>query len=234
MTTYVLVHGGIHGAWCWDQVTPLLTAAGHQVVTPELPFEDAQAGALTWANTVIREMDAAGAGAEIILVGHSMAGLTLPVVATLRRVTRMIFLGAVVPVPGRSFIDAIADEPRALIFPRELGESDATALGASWESARAGFYHDCSEPVARQAYSRLRPMSLVANTERCPVDQWPDVPSSYIVMTEDHAVDPQWSRWVARGRLGADLHELPGSHSPFLSRPSELASLLLLIGASRP
>ena len=28
MATFVLVHGAWHGAWCWDRVTPLLTAAG--------------------------------------------------------------------------------------------------------------------------------------------------------------------------------------------------------------
>jgi hypothetical protein len=31
---------------------------------------------------------------------------------------------------------------------------------------------------------------------------------------------------VAHDRLGAELVELPGSHSPFLSRPGELASVL--------
>jgi hypothetical protein len=36
MTTYVLVHGGWHGGWCWKKVAPLLRAAGHEVATPTL------------------------------------------------------------------------------------------------------------------------------------------------------------------------------------------------------
>jgi hypothetical protein len=36
-----------------------------------------------------------------------------------------------------------------------------------------------------------------------------------------------WAKRVARDRLGADLIELPGSHSPFLSRPNDLAAVLL-------
>jgi hypothetical protein len=39
-------------------------------------------------------------------------------------------------------------------------------------------------------------------------------------------VSPDWSRRIARDWLGADLIELPGSHSPFYSRPKVLAALL--------
>ncbi len=28
----VLVHGGAHGAWCWEPLTPLLDGAGHDVM----------------------------------------------------------------------------------------------------------------------------------------------------------------------------------------------------------
>jgi hypothetical protein len=38
MATFVLVHGGWHGAWCCYHVVPLLTAAGHSVTTPASPI----------------------------------------------------------------------------------------------------------------------------------------------------------------------------------------------------
>jgi pimeloyl-ACP methyl ester carboxylesterase len=63
-------------------------------------------------------------------------------------------------------------------------------------------------------------------TERCPIDVWPDVPSTYILMTDDRAVNPAWSRRVAKDRIGANLIELGGGHSPFYSRPVELAQVL--------
>ncbi|MDA0770454.1 MAG: alpha/beta hydrolase, partial [Chloroflexi bacterium] len=37
MSTYVLIHGAYHGGWCWDKVVPLLEAAGHKAVAPDLP-----------------------------------------------------------------------------------------------------------------------------------------------------------------------------------------------------
>ena len=52
------------------------------------------------------------------------------------------------------------------------------------------------------------------------------MPSTYILTTEDAAVSNGWSRRVAAGRLGADLIELSGSHSPFYSRPADLADVL--------
>ena len=36
MASFVLVHGGGHGGWCWSRVAPLLRAAGHEVYTPTL------------------------------------------------------------------------------------------------------------------------------------------------------------------------------------------------------
>ena len=43
MATFLLIHGAWHGAWCWDRVVPLLRAAGHDVVAPDLPAHGADA-----------------------------------------------------------------------------------------------------------------------------------------------------------------------------------------------
>ena len=93
--------------------------------------------------------------------------------------------------------------------------------------SRDGFYQDCDEATARRAFERLRPQSMTVFTEPCPIETWPDVPSTYILMTDDRAVGQDWSRRVARDRLHADLVELGGGHSPFLSRPAELADVLV-------
>jgi pimeloyl-ACP methyl ester carboxylesterase len=232
VTTFALVHGGQHGGWCWEQVVPLLQAAGHGTVAPDLPFEDEGAGAREWAAVVLDALDAIDAGDDVVLVGHSMGGLALPVVAARRPVRGMVFVGALVPVPGRPVAEVMAEEAPSVIFDSSLGDAAASPTGVSWEAARAGFYQDCPEDVARRAYQRLRPMSLVAHTEPCPLEEWPDVASVSIVMTDDRAVSPDWSRRVATGRLGAPIHELGGGHSPFLSQPAELAELLVEVAGS--
>jgi hypothetical protein len=55
----------------------------------------------------------------------------------------------------------------------------------------------------------------------------PDVPRRYILCADDHIVGPDWSRREAPARLGVEPVELPGSHSPLMSRPRELVDLLL-------
>lgn len=224
MTTFALVHGGAHGGWCWELVAPELEAMGHRTVAPDLPFEE-QAGARAWAQCVVDALEAVGADTDTVVVGHSLGGMCVPVVASMRPVRRMVFLGAMVPVPGRVYADYLAEEPDAITFDATV-DGERGRAGISWPAARLGFYQDLEEDVARRAFDRLRSGGTAVFGEVCPIDRWPDVPSTYILMSEDRAVNPAWSRRVARDRLGADLVELAGGHSPFYSRPRELAEVL--------
>lgn len=67
---------------------------------------------------------------------------------------------------------------------------------------------------------------LAPELEPCPLAGWPDAERTYVLCREDRAVSPAWSRRAAWERLGVEPLELPGSHSPFLSRPAALAALL--------
>jgi hypothetical protein len=87
-------------------------------------------------------------------------------------------------------------------------------------------YSDCTPEDAEWAWSRLRPQSRAAQNERCPLDRLPDLLTSYVVCRDDRMVSARWARNAARDRLGIDPIEIEGGHSPFLSRPRELAGLL--------
>ena len=75
--------------------------------------------------------------------------------------------------------------------------------------------------------ARLRPQARKPSVEASPLVAWPEVPSVSVLCRDDAAIDPAWSRQAARERLGVDALELDGHHSPFLSRPAELADLLV-------
>lgn len=68
-----------------------------------------------------------------------------------------------------------------------------------------------------------------AMTEVCPLQAWPEVPSSYIVCTEDRTISSDWSRRASHDLLGVKAIELPGGHCPYLSRPANLADVLTSI-----
>jgi pimeloyl-ACP methyl ester carboxylesterase len=234
MTTFALVHGAWHGAWCWERLTPELEARGHRVVAVDLPCDDPAATFETYADVVVKALE--GEDERVVVVGHSLAGLTIPLIAARRPVSRLIYLCALVPMPGRSFAEQTALEPDTLL-PEYQRARDAGALSAPdelgrthWvdqDAVRQVLYADCSERDAAAAFERLRPQAQGPYAHACPIDAFPDTPPrTSIVCSDDRIVSPTRSRAIATGRLGADLIELPGSHSPFLSRPGDLAEVL--------
>ncbi len=227
MTTFGLVHGAWHGAWCWAHLEPELERLGHRVVTVELPCEDPGETFATYADRVV----AAFSGEEdLVLVGHSLAGLTIPIAATKLPVDRLMFVCAVLAAPGLSFADQLKREQDMLAPGRAAGLSEPDDLGRrSWvdfDVAWNTLFGDCDEASARWAYDQLRPQALAPYDEPCPLDSLPAVECSYIACSDDRLVNPGWSIRAARERLGVEATVLPGSHSPFLSRPAELARLM--------
>jgi pimeloyl-ACP methyl ester carboxylesterase len=192
-----------------------------------MPTDDPAAGARAYAQVVV---DALGeeAGDDVVVVGHSLGGMTVPVVAAMRPVRRMVFLGAMVPAPGEVYGEFLATQPDALTggTPPPAPEGSTVRPPRTWEVALENYFLDVEPELARRSWQRIRAQSPTLFTERCPLDEWPDVPSSYILMTDDRSVSPDWSRRIARERLGVEAIELPGSHSPFLSRPGHLADVL--------
>jgi pimeloyl-ACP methyl ester carboxylesterase len=225
-----LVHGSYHGAWCWELLTPELERLGHRVVAMDLPISDPTLGAADYARAIeVAIDDSLDPGSEPILVGHSMAGLVTPLVAARRPIRRLVFLAAFLASPGTSANDQRAAEPIDGRVP--LATEEWTDLGDDvWmvgpNTATELFFDDAPPDVARWATQRLRPQSYAVLNETTPLAAWPDVESRVIVCRDDRAINPDWVRTAARERLGAKAIELDGSHSPFLTRPAELASVL--------
>ncbi len=223
---FVLVHGSYHGAWCWDRLTPELERRGHRVVAVNLPISDPAFGAADYARTV---EDAIPRRSKPIVVGHSMAGLVIPVVASHRPVRRLVFLAAFLPSPGLSATDQRSSEPiDGKVAPKtaewtDLGD-DVWMVGPA--TATELFFHDATPADARWATQRLRPQAYRVMHETTPITAWPDVDSRSIVCRNDRAINPDWVRAAARDRLGTEAVEIDGAHSPFITRPAELAALL--------
>jgi pimeloyl-ACP methyl ester carboxylesterase len=224
---FVLIHGAYHDSWCWHLLRQELLRQGHQVVAPDLPTDDPEAGADGYASLVLKAIEPSGEPA--ILVGHSLAGLTLPVVAARMPTQLMVFLCALLPVPGLSFDQQGAQMDSGF---RASQPPIANADGStSWpeEGAIETYYHDCEAGLARQAARRLRRQQWRVTQEPTPLTAWPDVAAKYIVASHDRAIAPDYCRQIARDRWHVDPIEIDSGHSPFLSGPVELARLLLAL-----
>src|SRR5580704_8966993 len=79
MSTYVLIHGSWHGAWCWYKITARLEAAGHTVIVPDLPGHGRDwtpPGGITmqdFVNAIVQVLDATAE--PVVLVVHSRNGV---------------------------------------------------------------------------------------------------------------------------------------------------------------
>jgi pimeloyl-ACP methyl ester carboxylesterase len=230
MATFGLVHGSWHGAWCWTRLVPELEARGHRTVAPDLPIEDPDAGLTRYAEVVARALS--DVDDDVILVGHSFAGSTIPLIARHRPLRHLVFLCSLVPEPGGSVDDRQRTDD--VFVPGFVGNTALCEDGASyWPEAEAAvrcFYHDCIADEASWAVSRLRPQSSAPRLEPWPVDALPDVERTSILCRDERVIAPAWSRTMSRDLLGVEPIELDGGHSPFLSRPAELAELLVRLG----
>jgi pimeloyl-ACP methyl ester carboxylesterase len=222
----VLIHGSYFGAWSWDLLAPELETRGHRVTAVDLPISETGMGAGAYADAVIAGADWSD---PPVLVAHSMAGLVAPVVAARRPVARVILIAAFLPRPGTSANEQRRTEP---IDPA-AGPSTAewTDLGDDvWQvgptTAREVFMQDASDEVAAWALARLRPQSYRVMSEVTPLEAWPTVAIDYVVCRDDRALNPDWARTAVRERLGVEAIEIDGGHSPMLTRPAELATLI--------
>ena len=222
MTTFGLVHGGFHGAWCWDRLVPELASLGHTSIVMDLPMDDATATFEDYADVVV----AACADADdVVVVGHSLGAMVLPLVAARRPVRLTVFLCGVIPnLHGMPWDDApqMGDDD----YGTERAD-DGTITFPSLETATAMFYADCTPEDAAWAYSQLRPLRNASLWDRpYPLAQWPESRAAAITCTNDQAIYASYQRHCLRYRLSIEPLELPGHHSPFLADPGRLASVL--------
>jgi pimeloyl-ACP methyl ester carboxylesterase len=228
VSTFCLVHGAWHGAWCWERLVLELETLGHRVIAVDLPCEDTSVDFSGYADVVAAALE--DVDDEVVLVGHSLGGHTVPLVAARRPINHLVYLCALIPVPGRSLRDQYSTDPDMLdVLVREGVVGDPDTRTSHWrdpDEAIASLYNDCDPADARWAVGRLRPQSTTPHAQPCPLSALPDVERTYILGRDERTVNPEWSRRAASERLGVTPVEIDGGHSPFLARPAELARML--------
>lgn len=228
--TFVLVHGAWHGGWCWKKLTPLLRAAGHEVLAPTLTGLGERAHLINPQinldthiqdiTTVLQYEDLQ----NVILVGHSYGGMVIAGVEAKagKRLAQLVYLDAFLPEDGKALQDyapPLAELVQAqgagwrlssawLGTPTEMfGVKDSADL--AWVTPRLG-----DQPYA----TFTQPVQLAANPSK-------SLRRTYIHLTKG----PPFEEAAARAKKqGFGFHELfSGGHDAMVTQPAELAKLLL-------
>jgi pimeloyl-ACP methyl ester carboxylesterase len=224
VSTFIFVHGAWHGAWCWSRLLPEMQARGHRAIAMDLPVDNGDATFEDYANVVLASYPADLK--DGVLVGHSLGAMVLPLVATARPAALLVFLCGLLPnVDGRPWDDS-PPMARPGAYETETLDDGSSVFG-TFESARFTFYAECDPQDAQWAFEQLRPQNSRSLWDRpYPLRQFPQTRRAAIAALDDAAVTIEFSRAITKPRLAVDLIEIPGDHSPFLSRSRELADLL--------
>lgn len=187
MSKIVLVHGALHGAWCWETLTPHLRAHGFDVEAVELPGAGADTTAasdITFDSAVKLVADALH-DEPTILLGHSMGGFIASQAAVLapHHVNNLVLLCAAAPADGETLID------QAKLLQQwhtHSGPDESSILRASREAPSLGlwrdiFYNECSIDIATAAVARFRPTppAFQQHAISLPADTWSKVSKTY-------------------------------------------------------
>lgn len=227
----VLIHGGQHDSRCWQPTIDAIARLAPQVRTLAVNLPGRQGvpgdlGTLAIADCVevaVGQIERAGLG-DVVLVGHSMAGLTVPGVATklgADRVRRIICLACSVPPQGKRILDT-------LLPPIRLAVSRARGELPLWLARR--MFTNCMTPEQRAfSLSVLIPDATTLAFE--PVDRsaLPDrIPRTWVLTLRDKSLPPRQQRRFIENLGGVDdVVELDTCHNAMISMPGELAAVLL-------
>jgi pimeloyl-ACP methyl ester carboxylesterase len=235
--TFVLVHGGGHGGWCWKPVARLLRDRGHDVYTPTLTgfgershltvSGDGVGGGFEKFVTDVESVLWFEDLYEVVLVGHSMGGVVIPRVAekVADRLRRVVWLAAAVTADGETLIGAVPQSPavaRAVrIGPDGSAETDHEAI-------LDAIVQDGTPEQRRFVRERHRSYPPHALTEpgRLSAFLATGLPTGYIVAADDLTIERPVAEAFADRLPGCRRAIIPGSHDCMITRPTEVADAL--------
>ncbi len=243
----VFVHGGAHGAWCWEPLLPFLDG---DALAIDLPPKSVRGGShrlepvpelltLTvgdFAESVLRDVDAAGID-RFVLVGHSMGGLTISEVAgrVPDRVEHLVYVSCMVPPDGASAIDALPEDLRDMTRDavEEARRGGANPIGGLDEATtRLMFCNDMDDEQTRYVLDRTGTEAAVVLAEPVSRAGIPaDLPKTFVKLLRDQSLPPDHQDMLAqnlRDSPGGDVDvvTIDAGHDVMISRPKELADVL--------
>jgi pimeloyl-ACP methyl ester carboxylesterase len=227
--TFVLVHGSGGTASCWDDVVPFL---GEPAIAIDLPGRGTRPYALDhlnialFADAVAEEILTCGLE-DVVLVGHSLAGITLPAVVERvpERIRHLVFIAAAVPPDGLRVVDMVDPSMRPMVedYARQPPAPVDPVLAAALfcdGMTEAQTARTLSTMVPEAPGLVLEPVSLSGLQH--------GVPRSWIRLERD-TVNPPAQQDEAIVRLSAATYTLDAGHMALITHPRELAQILMLI-----
>jgi pimeloyl-ACP methyl ester carboxylesterase len=212
----VLIHGGSHSARCWQPTIAELARQSPQtpVLAVDLPGRGSVPAALT----------------DVVLVAHSMGGLTAPGVAAAlgaERVRALVMVAACIPPQGGTVMDTLSPVLRRGIERQARKGGAAPPLAKPL--AAMFFCNGMSKEQKRLVLDQL--CDDASQTAREPIDRSGlphSIPRTWVLTKRDRALRPKQQRQFMQNLGGVSrVIEIDTCHDVMVSEPARLAEVLL-------
>ena len=217
--TVVLVHGAFADASSWNRVIPLLQAKGLNVIAVQNPLTSlADDVAATH-----RAIDMVSG--KVVLVGHSWGGTVITQAGISDKVKALVYVAALVPSEGEASAELGKPYPPAPGL--QTVKTDAAGfLSLPAESVTTNFAQDLPAAETKIMAVTQGPISGKAFSDKVTAVAWKKKPNYYIVAEQDRMIQPAEQQDFAK-KIKADTTVLPTSHVPMLSRPNDVANVII-------
>jgi pimeloyl-ACP methyl ester carboxylesterase len=221
----MLVHGAWADASCWRKVILLLEAKGIEVTAAQIPLTSLADDIAVTRRLVSMKKE------PTVLVGHSYGGAVITGAATaLPNVKALVYITAFGLDEGES-LDSLSKQGPPSPGSASIRPDESGFLWIDRETFHAAFAADASREDAFVMGAVQRPLSLASFTGKEGVPAWKTIPSWYLMCTDDKMIPPEAQQLMAT-RMGAKVSRTPSSHAPFMSRPQDVADIIVAAAES--
>jgi pimeloyl-ACP methyl ester carboxylesterase len=228
--TFALIHGDGLGPWVWDRLIPLLDHPAVALLRAPHGTRLSRLTVADCADFAWRQIEAAGHGC-VILVAHAIGGVLAPQIARRLpgRVAHIVFVGAAIPPDGAAAIGLypLRERLRLSLALRLMARGLRPPAALADRRLRQTICNDLDEATTRlvlQGGKNAEPPALFF--ERVSRAGLPPMPATYVKLLRDQGSLPPYRQDEMAANAGAPVFPLDAAHTPMLSRPRALATLL--------
>ncbi len=235
--TYVLVHGAWADESAWGFVRNELARQANVVVV-NLPahgidLTPAKAVSLKDYTDQVEKVINAQAG-QVILVGHSMAGMVISQVAEHipQKISRLVYVSAYLLKNGESLLSISQQDTQSKVGQALEFNADQTAARINKDVIPGAVCDDCPQYMkeALVKYHREEPTKPLGENVVLTTAKFGRVPKYYIHTANDRAVGYELQKMMVKNNGGIkNTYLLQTSHLPFVVQPQEFLKILLSI-----
>lgn len=232
--TIVLVHGAWTDASAWQGVTPLLKAQGYEVIEVNLPGhgkDTTSFASITFKSYVDAVKSAIGDRRNIVLVGHSMAGLVISQVGEEipSQIRELIYVAAFLPRSGESLLTMANMDPDAHVGKYLRVDKESGSASIAKEGIVDCFAEDAPQGIKDYLESNLKaePLAPLATPVVLTDANFGKIRKVYVHTLKDHVVSYPSQKVMVKGTKVSKEYTLDSSHTPFISMPDKLAAILI-------